>query len=290
MLRENSANWAKNLFSLLKIAIPTIGLGACIGLMGDALNGTVLLSQWMGVQSFSWPAWGRGFGVVLLATLVFAYWLYQKLPGELPLRSLSRPARPEPHPVLIFILSTPFPLCRVEDGAIIFFDKEEQETHRFAMTSEVLNDKEALRQLPRWNWQQQLHALALHRPRLERVYLIGSSGPGGSYAHLATFARLVRHYCGDIPVLWDEGPQGAVDFEDIEATYKQALRHIADAENAPEGYAQDEIIIDMTGGFKTASIAAGLVTLHNRVKFQYVNNSGEVVAYEMIYEPSHSLG
>lgn len=148
---------------------------------------------------------------------------------------------------------------------------------------------EALQQLPRWNWQQQLRTLALHLPRLERVYLIGSSGTGGSHAHLETFARLIRCYCGPVPVVWDDG----IDFEDIEAIYKRALKFIIEAEQGTTGdgrrFRQDDIIIDATGGTKTASIAAGLVTLHNRVKFQYVNNSGQIVAYEMIYEPSRAL-
>lgn len=109
MLRMSRAGWGRNSPRLLKIALPTIGLGACIGLIGEALNGTVLLAQWTGAHQFSWLAWARGFAVVLLVTLSFAYWLYQKLPGELPLRSLSRPARPEPHPVLILLVSTPFP-------------------------------------------------------------------------------------------------------------------------------------------------------------------------------------
>jgi hypothetical protein len=37
-----------------------------------------------------------------------------------------------------------------------------------------------------------------------------------------------------------------------------------------EGYDEDDIIIDVTGGFKTASIAGAMVTLNRHVCFQYV--------------------
>lgn len=58
-----------------------------------------------------------------------------------------------------------------------------------------------------------------------------------------------------------------------------------------EGAEENDIIIDVTGGQKTASIAASLATLHNKVTFQYVqtNPPYEVFAYDVISENHFSL-
>lgn len=270
---------------ILEIAVPTIGLGACIGMIGDALNGSVLFAPWWGISKFAWWPWSGGLTIALVTAFLCAVWLYQKIPAELPLRSLSRPAKPEPHQVLIILMSTPVPACRLENDDLLFLGPAGNETHRTRLSGDLDQDIQTLNAAPRWNWQQQLRALALHCPRLERVYLIGSCGDKGSHHFHESFRDIVHRYGGDIPVLWQ--PEG-VDFEDIEAVYRRALCHILQAETPDKSgacYPQEEIMIDATGGLKTASIAAGLVTLHNRVRFQYVNNAGHVVAYEMIYEP-----
>ena len=75
---------------------------------------------------------------------------------------------------------------------------------------------------------------------------------------------------------------GPADFQDIDEV--QHLIHNCIEEARKSRYKDSQIMIDATGGMKTASIGAAVITLHNKVKFQYVNNDGNVLAYSMIFE------
>jgi hypothetical protein len=51
-----------------------------------------------------------------------------------------------------------------------------------------------------------------------------------------------------------------------------------------------DIIIDVTGGFKTTSIAGASITFNSQVTFQYVQTlpPNEVYAYDVVYQPPFS--
>lgn len=58
-----------------------------------------------------------------------------------------------------------------------------------------------------------------------------------------------------------------------------------------EKISEEDIIIDVTGGQKTTSIAGALVTLNSQVTFQYVqtNEPYNVVAYDVVIQSPVSI-
>jgi hypothetical protein len=141
----------------------------------------------------------------------------------------------------------------------------------------------------RWNWQQLLRALQPHADTLEHVYLIGSADAGGqdgSHRFLDDAVRLIRLYFpegrrlrsvshGDEPV----------DFDDVRRLMR-AMRHGIDVLTDGTGLAEEDVVIDVTGGMKPTSIAGAVMTLNGAVTFQYVHTSrgDEVWEYDLLHK------
>lgn len=120
--------------------------------------------------------------------------------------------------------------------------------------------------LPQWTWQQTLRAAKRNRDSLQHIVLVGSTNGSGTKDQLSLCERFLRAYFPDVKI---EPLPATADFENIEqlmGLLKQAVGHLNDV-----GYPDRDIIVDCTGGQKTASIAAALVTLdHPDLMFQYV--------------------
>ena len=125
--------------------------------------------------------------------------------------------------------------------------------------------------LAQWSWQQTLRAAFYHRTRLERLVLVGSKGTKGSgtktqldlaKAFLSTwFPGKVMVYGeprapdGDYDTRWQ------ADFEDLEGLERLFRNILRELHRDTAGFTDKDIVIDCTGGFKVASIAAAMVTL-----------------------------
>jgi hypothetical protein len=141
----------------------------------------------------------------------------------------------------------------------------------------------------RWQGQQFLRALQPHSGpgALQHLVLIGSVGTTGSYASLALAEQLARLYCPDLRIAQETNP---IDFEDVEALARCFDRWIDRLIGS--GLVEADIILDATGGTKTASIAAALTTLHRpQVQFQYVQTQPSasdskihVIAFDVVAE------
>jgi CRISPR-associated protein (Cas_Cas02710) len=119
-----------------------------------------------------------------------------------------------------------------------------------------------------WNWQQLLRAISPHKDKLDFLYLFGSVESQGQ---IRQAARLLKPYLRDRHTIL-LSPAG-VDFEDLDAV----MAGLKDAVSWLEarGLPRREILIDVTGGQKTASIAGALMSLNNRVNIQYVQTFGK---------------
>jgi hypothetical protein len=119
-----------------------------------------------------------------------------------------------------------------------------------------------------WNWQQLLRAIRPHGKKLDFLYLFGSVE---SQDQIRLVARLLAPYLRDRHTIL-LSPAG-VDFEDLDAV----MDGLKDAVSWLEarGLPRREILIDVTGGQKTASIAGALMSLNNRVNIQYVQTFGK---------------
>lgn len=104
----------------------------------------------------------------------------------------------------------------------------------------------------RWGWQHTLRSLEKHLPASNAWY---SSAPH-CHPRLPEFTRLLRHYKPGLRVQ----TAAAADFDGLDAVHgaiRQAVRALQG-----QGLRRRDILIDVTGGTKIASIAAALATLH----------------------------
>jgi hypothetical protein len=139
-----------------------------------------------------------------------------------------------------------------------------------------------------WNWQQLLRAIVphVHDATLQRLHLIGSPGVSGSFEQLPLCQQVLAHYLPQVQIVPERDP---VDFEDFNALVHCMRRIIQDEKRS--GMSERDIIIDVTGGIKTASIAGASITFNSQVMFQYVQTQPpyEVYAYDVLYQASTSL-
>jgi len=136
-------------------------------------------------------------------------------------------------------------------------------------------------ELKGWNWQQLLRAIAPHAANgtLEHIYILCSHE---SLERSKDCKLVLHHFLGDSVQV--SVRQTAIDFEDLEALYA-SFNDVIQEVTHKHGYAQSDIMIDVTGGQKTTSIAAALVTLHRPpIEFQYVSTRGccPVLSYNVV--------
>ena len=81
-----------------------------------------------------------------------------------------------------------------------------------------------------------------------------------------------------------------LDFEDFNAMVRHIQETIDNQKKGGKGkvkFTDKDIVIDVTGGLTTASIAGASTTLNSGVTFQYVQSKSpyEVYAYDVAYLP-----
>lgn len=151
-----------------------------------------------------------------------------------------------------------------------------------------------------WPWQQLLRALKPHEHQLKSVWLVGSRGENGSFRQLPKCRRLLQAVLGNDVKIFIEGKglisdefsdqmardrsSEAVDFEDFDEISKRLDGLFRRIVSKPYSQPESGIVIDVTGGQKTTSIAAAALTLKSDVVFQYVQTGGEeVLIYDAVW-------
>jgi len=247
----------------------------------DGLKGDVLFTLWApALARYQWLA-------ILVVFVVFvsaSIWLYHHRQAFSLARSLSRHLC-EPHSSLILLVSPSniplpdpaslFPLhFRLDNGTSI-------ELQGASLTEDI----QTLDTI-RWNWQQVLRAVVPHSAKLQRLRLIGSPEPRGSFLQLDLCKAILERYLPGVTILPVDEP---IDFENFNALV-QCMRRII-KEEEQHGMKEQDIIIDVTGGFKTTSIAGASITFRSQVTFQYVQTQppNDVYAYDVIYQSPFAL-
>ena len=144
-------------------------------------------------------------------------------------------------------------------------------------------------QFERLNWRMPLEAIDYHLPRLSDVILICSAGDGGSARQTALFkelaARIFPQAALRLAELGELEPEylNGVSFDDVD--------RVADATDdayallTKKGLTDGEILIDITGGYKTNAIAGTAVALAAGRRIQYVSTETyRVFVYDVTYE------
>ncbi len=238
-------------------------------------------------------AWLQVMPYILTGLVLFmggAYWAYRQSRKYLPCRVLDRINAIKPRKVLITTLSPrgkyelKMPEGQDEQIQIIPHDR----SHSITLTGKI--DEDIKPSKSRWNWQQLLRAVIPHLGTLERVHLIGSVGDRGSISQLKDCKKFLGYYLGDgVEISCDPC---AVEFEDIDILTEHLKVVIKRLRR--ENYRVEDIMLDTTGGMKTTSIAAAMVTLNNPdLHFQYVptvSKDFKPFSFNVVTEASGKIG
>ena len=141
-------------------------------------------------------------------------------------------------------------------------------------------------QKQQWSWEMVLRAIAPHLPLLRRIYLVGSKDSQckdallpGTFAQREMLRRFLAPYlvaagkaatssgAANMIVPWEE-PVDFESFEDVHDTL-ESIRNRLTEEMSEEA----ELCVDITGGQKPTSAAAGLFTVNKDVVIQYVQTN-----------------
>lgn len=256
-------------------------------LLADAIKGDVLFEGWSKRWAMSGPYRVGVVFVLFFLWMVLAAFLYNKRAAWTHVRALSRqPSRA--HRSVILLVSPQRPQAvnpEWESQAVFPLVFSEADKSVTIAGKDLKEDISALDPF-RWNWQQLLRAVAPHVESVERIHLVGSGGEG-SFQELGICEAILRQYLPRAKFTRTE----VKDFEDF-AGFIESVGRIMEAE-VKGGLKETDVIVDVTGGQKTASIAAAMVTLDKRVRFQYVQTTSpyEVYTYDVVHQsPPSSLG
>jgi hypothetical protein len=176
----------------------------------------------------------------------------------------------EPHEGLIMLVSTPS-FAPQKSGE---YWKVKNGSTEVTLTGDLENDinnlEEAKNMNPplRWNWQQLLRALSPHAKSLKVIYILGSPEPNGSYKWLKEAKDIINSYIINANIEIYENPIEFEDFENLLESINDCIENLR-----KKGIKDKDILIDITGGQKTASVVGAIATLGARVTFQYVETT-----------------
>jgi len=201
--------------------------------------------------------------IVFAIAIVFAFILYFERNAFLNVYLLYRHPC-EPHQGLIMLVSTPTPQPKKINDKWEVENKNTKVELSGDLISDIKNLEDAKSRGLKWNWQQLLRALVPHKDKITHIYLLGSPDPNGSYKWLDSASEIIKCYVNVEVIKYDK----PVDFEDFDSLLESINLCI---NKLKEKKIKDkDIIIDITGGMKTASVAGAIATLNTRVTFQYV--------------------
>ena len=131
-------------------------------------------------------------------------------------------------------------------------------------------------------WEMPLTAIAHHHSRLQQLVVVTSQQDGGSHAQHPAFCRLLAATFPSHGFQVVELTADGLNFEDLAAVH--ALIDGWYSRESTRNYVHPhDIIIDLTGGQKPASIAAAMATLADGRRFQYVSTTDKAVrAFDLV--------
>jgi len=225
--------------------------------------------------------------MLLMASLVLAYVLSTRFQY---VDILKPKAQIKSKKALILSVSNTnrFDFLREGDKASLkFMSRNGDDQAPIPLTADLQRDYSTLDKVSRWNWTPLLRAIEPHKQSLKEIRLLVSSGEGGSHSQAGDLARLLAFYLPDVHI--ESLP--SVSFAEPDDVLFAIRKAIEDLRQS--GYQEKDIVIDITGGTKTATIGGALATLyHPSASFQYVLTEGNksVLSYNVTATTRDNLG
>jgi len=237
------------------------------------------------VPSHDW--WLIGLSFVLTVGLSCVVWLRRHVFHSLHVRYQIQ-SEQMPKPYLVIFVSRQTRLTEMPETGPMKIPATKTNPELTLPRTCLLDDAsllaDTLSPKEQWPWEMILRGVAPHLKQLRRVYLVGSKDTPGKEAS-GTFAQCELLHRFLAPYLVAAGktstPSGVahmivrwgipVDFESF-AEVHETLEAIRD--QLTEELAEDvELCVDITGGQKPTSAAAGLFTVNKDVVIQYVQTN-----------------
>jgi hypothetical protein len=137
------------------------------------------------------------------------------------------------------------------------------------LSKEMLNGSE---------WEMPIKAIEFHSP--EVLYILTSKGANGTHNLVPLFKDVIERLFPSLKAI--ELKHGGIEFEDIKEVF-DSIEGLYE-EVKKNGFREDDIIVDITGGQKTNSVAGAIATLALGRKFQYVSTRDKrVLSYDVGY-------
>lgn len=159
--------------------------------------------------------------------------------------------------------------------------QEDAQKRQLEAIEKVLSDKDLLqKEIEKTSWYMPIIAIKYHEQSLKFLYVFTSSGKNPSSSLMPTFKRVINTIFSGINV--EEFPKGGMDFENVKEVFEKVEEFYQEMKN--KGLNENDIIVDITGGQKTNTIAAAISTLARGRKFQYVSTRDKkVISYDIGY-------
>lgn len=130
------------------------------------------------------------------------------------------------------------------------------------------------------SWEMPLKAIDYHQEKLKHLFVFTSNGENATSLLMPLFIGVVKQLYPALTV--KEVAVGGMDFERIDEVFNNIELFYAQA--AHVGCKEQDILVDITGGQKTNSIAAAVATLLSGRQFQYISTgTKDVMAYDVRY-------
>jgi hypothetical protein len=132
------------------------------------------------------------------------------------------------------------------------------------------------------SWEMPLLAIRHHLPRLEQLYVFTSAGEKGTHQQFTLFHQILA---GNYPELQTIELTGeGTDFENMAEVHRE-LDQLYARFDSLSAFTADDIMLDITGGQKSNSIAGALATLAEGRQFQYISTvTKQVLSYDLVID------
>lgn len=224
--------------------------------------------------------WLIGVCLVLAFCLSLVFWLLRDTFLKLQVRPCINSSN-QPRPYLVFFVSP----------QQILTGKDQVPTEGALKVGEVHLERKGLKvdfdlldasgniQIQKWPWAMVMRGIEPHLSKLKRIYLLGSGGEKGSFGQLPILKNFLLAYlvatgkrdtaieAEKMIVTWHE-PMDFENFEDVHDKLETLHEQLAE-----EGIKDNELCVDITGGQKPNSAAAGLFTVKSDIVIQYVQTN-----------------
>lgn len=234
-------------------AIVTLVIITSSSWFADALKGECFFGR--GCPSIDWPVLA-GSAAVYLVSAFLAFYLGRNL---FQVNVLNYQKEPEPKSAMIAFVSRMPKMERIDEGHWSITAHGEPYTIGNGLERDIEHLEGS--NIP---FQQLLRAIRPHKDKLRKIILLHSEQ---SRDTAEDYKTIIPKYLPNVTI--DKQP---ADFEDLEKLLRVLSECIRKLKS--HGFRHGDIILDVTGGQKTASIAAAIMTLHfDELVFQYVSTN-----------------